>query len=221
LRLAATFSAHADELVINSRRWPLPCPIILDSHGRVTIYEDGLAFTFGAVDQRFGDLFQFVPAAGDQVTFIRTAGRIPWPTPLYGLFTLGASRPKWSRHVYDTLRWTKPSGALLEMTWRDQQRLQPNGWSDEYNNRIASFRIRQGPLETGAAAYLARTKKWDRHDFRLEAQLPQANLQEVAGIYLAAIYLKDASAQQPGAGHSVLLKMDRLKNQVIGETGWQ
>jgi hypothetical protein len=38
--------------------------------------------------------------------------------------------PSWKRHIYYELRWTKSSGAQLQMLWRYEQFFYPgNGWA--------------------------------------------------------------------------------------------
>jgi hypothetical protein len=93
--------------------------------------------TLGVVvrrQSRGGDLlsFAFEPESGDVVTFTRRQSRVPWPR-LFELNWLGGSSARWGRWVYHRLVWRKPSGAVLDVVWRDEQRLQPgSGWMDQY-----------------------------------------------------------------------------------------
>ena len=209
----STLALGNGKFVLGSRSWPFSGTLVLDSLARVTIQ----SFTFGPVQKRWADSMEFIPESTDRITFTRYNGRLAWPTPLYGLFTLGASAPKWSRHAYDKLRWTKANGAVLEIVWRDEQRRRPSGgWSDEYNNQLISFTIHQSPYVKAAAAYLAETKHWNSSEYRLESR-PAENNDEV----FAAIYLKDETAAHPEAGHSVLLRIARSSKKVVKETSWQ
>src|SRR5438128_1774294 len=54
----------------------------------------------------------------------------------------------------DRLRWTRQSGATLEMVWRDEQAWSPR-WADACNNRLTNVSIHLGPTEKRVAAYLA------------------------------------------------------------------
>jgi hypothetical protein len=209
---SAPLALNRGTFVLGDRSWPLPITPVLDSQARVTIQ----SFTLGPIQKRWADSMEFIAEPTDQISFSRTNGRLPWPTPFYGLFTLGASAPKWSRNAYDKLRWTKANGAVLEIVWRDEQRLRPGGWSDEYNNQLSSLTIHPSPFENIAIAYLAKTKHWEPSEYRLEPR-PSENSDEL----FSAIYLKDENASHPGAGHSVLLRINRSSKMIVNETAWQ
>jgi hypothetical protein len=196
---------------LGDRKWPLPFSAVLDSQARATVE----SFTLGPVQKRWAESMVFIPEPADQVSFIRSDGLLPWPTLFYGLFTLGNSAPKWSRHIYDRLVWKKENGAVMEIVWRDQQRLYKNGWTEESNNQLTGFHVDLGPNQSVAAAYVARTKHWTPAEYRLE---PRAA--ENGGETFAAIYLKDDSAAHPGAGQSVLLRIEKSSGAVT-EMGWQ
>jgi hypothetical protein len=196
---------------LGDRKWPLPFTAVLDSQARATVE----AFTLGPVQKRWADSMVFVPEPADQISFIRSDGLVPWPTPFYGLFTLGKSAPKWSRHIYDRLVWKKENGAVMEIVWRDQQRLYKNGWAEESNNQLTSFRVEPGPYHRAAIAYLAKTKQWTPAEYRLEPRTA-----ENGGERFAGIYLKDEAAAHPGAGESVLLRIEKSSGAVT-EMGWQ
>jgi hypothetical protein len=202
---------------LGPRKWPLIEPgandprLFLDRNARVVLYADGRSFPFGPVQKRWDDALEFGPDTGDVVSFTRAIGQMSFPTPFFRfLNVLGGPKSRWSRYAYDELRWTKTSGAALAITWRDQQRLWPNGWADEYNNKLTLLKISLSPADQAATEYLSSKKKWDPHDYRLESRDSGT---------VAAIHLKDEAAQHPGSGASVLLKIGNGK--VIGETAWQ
>jgi hypothetical protein len=212
-----------DAFGIGERSWPLPgrdvIKLVLDSQKRIVMYADGSAFTFGPVKTRWADpQYLFVPEEGDVVFLTRDVSRLSWQTPF--AFTIaGGYLPKWHRYAYDRLRWTKISGASLEIVWRDQQDYFPGaqvGWYDSWNNKLASLRIRPSPVDKAAAAYLLKTKKWTAADYRLEPRTstPDDNV-------VAAIYIKDESATHPGAGKSVILRVRKSSNKVVSETAFQ
>jgi hypothetical protein len=214
----------ADSFGLGSRRWPLPGPaaikLIPDSQQRVVFRADGRTFTFGPVKTMWDDpvkaQYLFVPEPGDVVSFKRDVSRLHWHIP-FAFSIMGGDLPKRHRYAYDRLRWTKNSGAILEITWRDEQGFYAGaGWQDEYNYRLVNISIRPGPVEKTAAAYLAATKRWTGNDYRLEAQAatPEDDL-------IAAVYLQDEAASHPGAGKSVLLRINKSSKKVVSETAFQ
>jgi hypothetical protein len=111
---------------------------IVDRRGdHFTIETPQGTITLGVVmrrQSRGGDLltYEFEPEPGDVVTFTRRQSRVPWPRP-FAINWLGGSSARWGRWVYHRLVWRKPSGTVLEVVWRDEQRLQPgSGWMDQY-----------------------------------------------------------------------------------------
>jgi hypothetical protein len=199
---------------------PLDLKIILSRHNLLILRAGNRSFTFGPVQKWWTGSkpqYQFTPAPGDIVSFTRDQSRLPWLTP-FTFNTLGVSVPKAKRFAYDRLRWTKPSGAILEVTWRGEYWFYPrSGWADTYNNRLVRVLIRPSPLEKSATAYLAATKGWSPDEYRLEPQPPTSE-----DAIIEVVYLKDESAAvQPGAGQSVVLRMDKSSRKVISESGWQ
>jgi hypothetical protein len=76
--------------------------------------------------------YEFAPEPGDVVSFTRRRSRVAWPRP-FDIDFLGGHPPRWGRYVYYRLMWRKPSGAVWEVLWRDEQRLRAGqGWMDEY-----------------------------------------------------------------------------------------
>jgi len=213
----------ADRFGIGSRWYPMSdsraFQLILDSRQRIVLCSDGWAFTLGPVHKMWADpvkpQYLFVPEAGDVVSFTRDVSRLSWATP-FAFSILPSYTPKWHRYAYDRLRWTKESGATLEMTWRDQQNLYPSQWADANNNRLTNVSMRPGPIEKAVAAYLAAAKGWAGSEYRLETRPATAD-----DHIIAVIYLKDEAAGHPGGGKSVMLRVNKLSGKVAGESGFQ
>ncbi len=193
----------------------------LDSQKRVVLNlvsnHDERSFTLGPMTECWSDpFFLFVPEADDVVSFTRDVSRIEWHTP-FAFYWLGGTMPKRHRYGYERLRWTKNSGAVLEITWRSGENFYPRaGWCQDYNYRLTKLSIRPGPIENAAAAYLAKNKKWIDADYRLESQASTKD-----DCVIAAIYLKDETASRPGGGRSVVLRINKSSKKVVGETGFQ
>jgi len=68
-------------------------------------------------------------------------------------------------------------------------------------------------VQKAVAAYLETTRGWAAAEYRLEA--------DADGHAVTAVYLKDEAASQPGAGESVILRIDRRTGKVTGETAFQ
>lgn len=87
--------------------------------------------------------YEFVPEPGDVVSLTRRRSRVPWPRPFAFNF-LGASA-WWGRYVYHRLTWRKPTGATMEVVWRDEQRFHGReGWIDEYLPKPPVTTLRRG-----------------------------------------------------------------------------
>lgn len=184
---------NGERFAIGSQGWPFNGKVGLDRSQRLVLYADGATFTFGPVRTRWGGSdYLFVPDDGDVVRFTRDVSRLEWHTP-FAFSVMGGPLPRRHRYEYDRLRWTKRSGAILEITWRGEQAFS-GAWYD---------RVRLSPLEKTAAEY------------RLELQPPTADHDVVH-----AIFLQDEAAKQPGAGKSVILRINRNTHQ-IQETAWQ
>jgi len=189
----------------------------VDSQKRVVLGVDRRSFTLGPMTECWSDpSFLFAPEADDVVSFTRDVSRIVWHTPFAFSF-LGGTVPKRHRYGYERLRWTKSSGAVLEITWRSGENFYPrSGWAQDYNYRLTKLDIRPGPIENAAGAYLANNKKWSGGDYRLESQASTKD-----DYIVAAICLKDESANHPGGGRSVVLRINKSSKKVVGETGFQ
>jgi hypothetical protein len=214
----------ADNFVLGQEKWPLPrsglfeLKVITDSRGRLVLLSDGRAFTFGPVHKTWSDpQYLFVPESGDVVSFTRDESRLSWQTP-FAFSIAGGYLPKFHRYVYFRLRWSKGSGAALEITWRDRQSFYPGkvGWADAYTRVLTDVSILVSPVEEAAAGYLAAAKGWARSEYRLEVQPGSADDEVVT-----AVYLKDEGGSQPGGGRSVVLRVERASGKVVSESGFQ
>jgi hypothetical protein len=213
----------ADRFSLGPSNWPLPTAefnlkLILTRKEQLILCSNAQSFTLGPVQKMWADQkYQFTPAPGDIVSFTRDQSRLPWLTP-FTFNIMGVPVPKAKRYAYDRLRWTKPSGAILEITWRTEYWWYPRtGWDDTYNNRLFRVAIHPSPLEKSAAAYLSATKGWSPNEYRLEPQAPTTE-----DTVINVIYLNDEStATDPGAGQSVILRMNVSSGKVIVESGWQ
>jgi hypothetical protein len=217
---------NSENFALGSRNWPLPrseefdLKFTTDLKGRLVLFCGGRTFTFGPVQKMWDDpirpQYQFFREAGDVVSFTREIGRLPWPTP-FTFNLMGVPTPKWKRYAYDRLCWIKPGGAILEITWRDEYWFyRRSGWADVNINRLADVSIRPSPVEKAIAKYLATTKGWTGNEYRLETQSTTPEEEVVA-----AIYLRDEAAAQPGAGKSIMLRVSSLSKKIVNETGWQ
>jgi hypothetical protein len=104
----------------------------------------GRVFAFGPLTsgkESGDDRLTAVPPNDDNTSFITRHSVISWPTPFDFNFVTNGPRI-WKRHVYYRLRWNKPSGATLEMLWRDEQNFYPGkGWENGLTIREGSTRL--------------------------------------------------------------------------------
>jgi hypothetical protein len=205
-----------DSLALGERGYQL----ILDSKKRLALCADRRWFTFGPVEKMWTHpvkpQYLFTSDSGDAVSFTRDVSRLEWHTP-FAWNIMGVTMPRRHRYAYDRLRWTKNDGAMLQITWRDEQSYSPtSGWQDEYKTKLANLSIRRSPMEKAATAYLEKTLKWAASEYRLESQ--SATLEEYI---VVAIYLQDETASHPGSGKSVVLRINKSSKKVVSETGFQ
>lgn len=200
--------------------WPSELKVLMDGQCRLVLRAGARSFTFGRVEKWWDDPvkpeYQFVPEEGDTVSFTREISRVPWPTP-FEYSILGGSSPKWKKFACDRLRWTKASGASLQVIWRSEYWFyRKSGWADNWQRRLIDVRIRWGPVEKAIAAYLAGAKGWNPVDYQLES-LPGSSTDTI----VAAVHFDDNSATCPGGGKSVVLHVDKASRRVAEETGFQ
>lgn len=126
------------EMSIAGRRWLLGtgCVVATNPSGEVTLASGGRTFTLtaieGGADGTAGTYARVRPASADNVTFTTWHSWLAWPL-LNRYNIMGAQRPTWQRHLYHRLHWQKPSGATLDIEWRDEQQFYAtSGWSDMF-----------------------------------------------------------------------------------------
>lgn len=107
---------------------------------QVALASAGKVFAFGpslSAAENGGDSLATSPQAGDTAFLVTRHSALSWPTPFDFNFMTGHS-PSWKRHIYYELRWTKPTGASLDMLWRYEQRfygkqfIPSNGWDNGF-----------------------------------------------------------------------------------------
>jgi hypothetical protein len=107
---------------------------------QLAVASAGKVFAFGPLlpaGENGGEPLATAPQPGDTAFLITRHTPLSWPTPFDFNFMTGHS-PSWKRHIYYELRWTKPTGAKLDMLWRYEQRfygqkLFPrNGWDNGF-----------------------------------------------------------------------------------------
>ena len=133
------------------RPGPFALNIIHDAKGQLLLNANGKTFTFGPVQKMWSDpvspRYLFVPEPGDVVCFSHTISRFPWFIP-YTFNVMGGAVPTRKRHAYDRLRWTKPSGATLEIIWRNEFWFYLGaGWCDVFLDRLYRVNIRRSPTK--------------------------------------------------------------------------
>jgi hypothetical protein len=105
------------------------------------VASSGKVFALGPLThtgENGGDYLAVVPQSGDEAFLVTRHSTLSWPTPFEFNVMTGHS-PWWKRHMYYELRWKKPSGATLDMTWRyeqpfyGQQLLPGDGWGGGFS----------------------------------------------------------------------------------------
>lgn len=169
--------------------------------------------------------FEFTSEPGDEVSFTRRKSLAGWPTP-FDIRFLGGPAPWWKRYTYYRLIWKKRSGARLEILWRyEQQYYSKTGWTNPemmWNSQtgVLSVKIQvesQG-MDGAVVRYIARTKGWPRHDYRIE---PRGAASDGRNQIFAVIHRDDECNAVPGAGKSVELFLDPATLQITKEVGGQ
>jgi hypothetical protein len=113
---------------------------------QVAVASGGKVFAFGpslSASENGGDNLATAPQAGDAAFLVTRHSALSWPTPFDINFMTGHS-PSWKRRIYYELRWTKSTGASLDMLWRYEQlfygkQFAPdNGWDNGFGTRPGS-----------------------------------------------------------------------------------
>ncbi len=108
---------------------------------QVAVASEGKVFALGpslSAAENAGDNLATAPQAADTAFLVTRRSALSWPTPFDFNFMTGHS-PSWKRHIYYELRWTKPTGATLDMLWRYEQYFYPgNGWASGFMTQEGS-----------------------------------------------------------------------------------
>jgi hypothetical protein len=71
----------------------------------------------------------FAPGPGDTMSVALDRSLLSWPAPYRTNWMTGYT-PSWQRNLYYRFSWAKPSGARLDILWRDRQDYDDvNGWT--------------------------------------------------------------------------------------------
>jgi len=121
---SGTLELGGKHLDLTDRTFARVAEIALSSTGSVVLESGGRRFALGPghTVPHAGNVprVEFIKGEGDEVVFTGEQSRVAWPTPFDMNFMTGYS-PSRRRNVYFRLRWSKPSGAKLEMLWRTEQ----------------------------------------------------------------------------------------------------
>jgi hypothetical protein len=109
---------------------------------QLALASSGKVFPFGplksSASQNTSERLVTAPPPGDQAFLVTRHSVLSWPTPFDMNFMTGQS-PSWKRNIYQEIRWTKSSGANLQMLWRYEQFFYPgNGWTSGLMTREGS-----------------------------------------------------------------------------------
>jgi hypothetical protein len=199
----------------------------IDAGGRVSLVDSGKSFPLGAgqsnVARSGWPELEFTPDAGDTVQFSIERSLLSWPTPFETNFMTGVV-PHWKRNAYCRLRWTKRSGARLEMLWRvEQSWYTEGGWVPPRIGYVTTgllpVRIKQAAdLEAAAVQYLASTRHWKRSEYQLEFRGPSSDGREEV---VFVLHRDDLHSDSPGAGKSLELRLGYASRKVSHEIGGQ
>jgi hypothetical protein len=108
---------------------------------QLALASGGKVFPFGPLKSGSDDTAErlaTVPPVGDQALVATRRSVLSWPTP-FDINLMTGQSPSWKRHIYQEIRWTKSSGANLQMLWRYAQFFYPgNGWAGGFMTREGS-----------------------------------------------------------------------------------
>ncbi len=203
----------AYRLSLMSLDYQFPAKLAIGMTGRVSIVDGAKSFPFGpgrSTPNKSGlQFYEFTADAGDTVRFTYEQSLLSWwifePNWMTGV------APSWRRHIYCRLRWTKRSGAKLELVWRGDQdyfKWEDRGWYPKkfygMPNMLSIDIEPAWDLERAATQYLIRTKHWEPSEYKLESRGPSSDGKEEV---LFAFHRSDEKSPIPGAGHSVELRL--------------
>jgi hypothetical protein len=170
-------------------------------------------------------IVDFNADSSDKVLLTVHESVLSWPNP-FEISWLGGGVPRWKKYVYYRLVWTKPSAARLEMRWRyERDYYTGKGWTEplmkyDFQTGLESVEIlpeSKGP-EGAVVRYIARTKGWNRSQYWIEGR--GASKDGKSDVF-AVIRLCDKCLGEPGGGGSVEVYVDREKEEVTKELGYQ
>jgi hypothetical protein len=108
---------------------------------QLALATSGKVFPFGPLassSENTGERLAAVPQSGDHALLVDRHSVLSWPTP-FDMNLMTGQSPSWKRHMYQEIRWTKSSGAKLQMVWRYEQFFYPgNGWTSGFMTREGS-----------------------------------------------------------------------------------
>jgi hypothetical protein len=126
---------------LNDVRPGLSLSIGSTKDNQLALASNGKVFPFGPLKsaaEETAERLITAPPAGDQAFVVTRHSVLSWPTPFEINLMTGQS-PSWKRHIYQQIRWKKPSGANLEMLWHYEQFFYPgNGWTSGLMTREGS-----------------------------------------------------------------------------------
>jgi hypothetical protein len=230
-------SFHGSEFVVGGERLTITkldhenadLRLVTDLQNRVVLSMGRDAFVLGPrtnpVNPNGPLVVDFAADSGDRVLLNVHESLLGWPNPLE-ISWLGGSVPRWKKYVYYRLDWAKPSGARLAMRWRyERDYYSRTGWTSplmKYDFRTGLESVEILPESKGAEGaivrYLARTKGWNRSQYWIE---PRSLSKDGQSAIFAVIRLCDQCLAEPGGGESVELWVDRAKEEVTKELGYQ
>src|SRR5262249_49161805 len=106
-------------LSLNDVRPGLSVSIGSTKDNQLALASSGRVFPFGPLrsssENGSEDLATALPP-GDQAFLATRHSGLSWPTP-FDMNLMTGQSPSWKRHIYQEIRWTKSSGAKLQMLW--------------------------------------------------------------------------------------------------------
>src|SRR5262249_24046449 len=122
---------------LNDVRTGLSLSVGSTKDNQLGLASSGKVFPFGPLTST-SDRLASPPPPGDQALLATRHSVLSWPTP-FDMNLMTGKSPYWKRHSYQEIRWTKSSGAKLQMRWRYEQFFYPgNGWTSGFMTREGS-----------------------------------------------------------------------------------
>jgi len=128
-------------LSLNEVRPNLSLTVGSTKDNQLALATRGKVFPFGpltSASENAAERLATSPPTGDQAFLVTRRSALSWPTP-FDMNLMTGKSPSWKRHSYQEIRWTKSSGAKLQMLWRYEQFFYPaNGWTSGFMTREGS-----------------------------------------------------------------------------------